>query len=162
MTTWRILKKTWINGDEASTVTSKIVTNTMTQSPINENEEDIEDTTKTDLFGVKDACSIETQDGDGDEQHYDDRNANTAMIEKSMDDPVNHPSHYTSHPSGIECIEIAKWYDFCIGNCIKYLWRAGLKEERGMAHNEKKLQDLEKAAWYLNKEIEDLKKKINK
>lgn len=45
------------------------------------------------------------------------------------EDRVNNPKHYTSHPSGIECIEISKHYNFCIGNAIKYLWRNGLKQE---------------------------------
>ena len=40
---------------------------------------------------------------------------------------VEHPSHYTSHPSGVECVAIAEHHDFCIGNVIKYVWRAGLK-----------------------------------
>ena len=39
-------------------------------------------------------------------------------------DSVNHPAHYNSHPSGIECIEIARHHNFNIGNTIKYLWRA--------------------------------------
>lgn len=75
-------------------------------------------------------------------------------------DPVNHPSHYTSHPSGVECIDIAKWYDFCLGNCIKYIWRAGLKSENGMSDIDKKLQDLKKAQWYLSKEISEIEKKM--
>lgn len=45
-----------------------------------------------------------------------------------MNDPVNHPKHYTSDPSGIECIEITRHRNFNIGNAIKYLWRAGLKD----------------------------------
>jgi len=61
-------------------------------------------------------------------------------------DPVNHPAHYTSHPSGVECITVAEHYGFNIGNAIKYLWRAGLK---GGA-----IEDLKKAAWYVNREIE--------
>lgn len=61
-------------------------------------------------------------------------------------DTVNHPSHYTSHPSGVECITVAEHYGFNIGNAIKYLWRAGLK---GGA-----IEDLKKAAWYVNREIE--------
>ena len=44
-----------------------------------------------------------------------------------QEDKVNHPKHYTNHPSGIECIEITQHHDFCIGNAIKYLWRAGIK-----------------------------------
>lgn len=66
------------------------------------------------------------------------------------EDKINHPTHYTSHPSGVECIEITQHHNFCIGNVIKYLWRAGLKGENT------KLEDLKKARWYLNKEIERL------
>ena len=68
-------------------------------------------------------------------------------------DNVNHPSHYNSHPSGIECIEIARHHNFNIGNTIKYLWRAGLKSEEGMEDNDKKIEDLNKAIWYINDEI---------
>jgi hypothetical protein len=38
-----------------------------------------------------------------------------------QEDKVNHPKHYTNHPSGIECIEITQHHDFCVGNAIKYL-----------------------------------------
>lgn len=69
-------------------------------------------------------------------------------------DNVNHPEHYTSHPSGIECIQITQFYDFCIGNAIKYLWRCGLKHEEGMSNIEKMIEDLKKAVWYINKKIE--------
>lgn len=67
-------------------------------------------------------------------------------------DPVNHPSHYTSHPSGVECITITEHYGFNIGNAIKYLWRAGLKSSDP-------IEDLKKAAWYVNREIERLGKR---
>lgn len=60
-------------------------------------------------------------------------------------DMVNHPPHYTSHPSGVECIEITEYMSFCIGNAVKYLWRA---DEKGNA-----IQDLEKARWYIDREI---------
>lgn len=60
-------------------------------------------------------------------------------------DPVNHPSHYTSSPSGIECIQVTEHMTFCLGNAVKYLWRAG---EKGNL-----IQDLEKAVWYINREI---------
>lgn len=62
---------------------------------------------------------------------------------------VNHPPHYTSHPSGIECIQITRHMTFNLGNAIKYIWRAGAKEDR--------ITDLEKAKWYINDEIERLK-----
>ena len=63
-----------------------------------------------------------------------------------MNDPVNHPKHYTSHPSGVECIRVTEHMGFCIGNAIKYLWRA---DEKGNA-----LEDLKKAAWYIQREID--------
>ncbi|MEG1695596.1 MAG: DUF3310 domain-containing protein [Acinetobacter sp.] len=66
-------------------------------------------------------------------------------------DAVNQPSHYTSHPSGIECIEITRHHDFAIGNAIKYLWRAGLK------NSDNEVQDLEKAVWYIQDKIKQLK-----
>lgn len=62
-------------------------------------------------------------------------------------DPINQPTHYTSHPSGIECITITQHHNFCIGNAIKYLWRAGLKE------GNPSIQDLEKARKYIEFEI---------
>lgn len=71
-------------------------------------------------------------------------------------DPVNHPSHYTSHPSGIECITITRHHDFNTGNALKYLWRAGLKDPS----IEKEIEDLKKAVWYLNDQIELLKTKL--
>lgn len=75
-----------------------------------------------------------------------------------MEDKVNNPKHYTSHPSGIECIEITRHYDYCIGNAIKYLWRAGLKSENGMQDKEKEIEDLRKAIWYINDKIDNLMK----
>jgi hypothetical protein len=71
-------------------------------------------------------------------------------------DNINHPSHYTSHPSGIECIDIAEHHDFCIGNAIKYLWRAGLKSGDGISKKEKQIEDLKKAIWYIKREIKHL------
>lgn len=67
-------------------------------------------------------------------------------------DPVNHPSHYTAHPSGVECITITEHFNFNIGNAIKYLWRCGLKESANS------IEDLKKAQWYVNREIERLEK----
>lgn len=72
-------------------------------------------------------------------------------------DNVNHPEHYCSHPSGIECIEVARHYCFSIGNAIKYLWRAGLKKDASLADNQKEIEDLEKAIWYINDRIKSLK-----
>ena len=62
-----------------------------------------------------------------------------------MSDNVNHPKHYNSHPSGVECIEITEHFNFNIGNAVKYCWRAGLKGEQ--------VEDLRKARWYIDREI---------
>ena len=64
-----------------------------------------------------------------------------------MHDPVNHPNHYLSHPSHIECIEVTEHMNLCIGNAIKYLWRADLKHDDA-------IEDLKKAVWYINREIQ--------
>lgn len=61
-----------------------------------------------------------------------------------MTDPIN-PSHYQDHPSGVECIQITEHMNFCLGNAIKYIWRAGLKNNA--------IEDLKKARWYLDREI---------
>jgi len=60
-------------------------------------------------------------------------------------DNVNHPKHYTEHPSGVECIQVTEHMNFCLGNAIKYIWRADLKHDA--------IEDLEKAIWYLSREI---------
>ena len=59
-------------------------------------------------------------------------------------DPVNHSRHYTAYSSGVECIEITEHMNFTLGNAIKYIWRADSKNG---------IEDLEKAAWYINREI---------
>lgn len=63
-----------------------------------------------------------------------------------MTEKINHPPHYTAHPSGVECITIVEHMNFCLGNAIKYIWRAGLK---GSA-----IEDLQKARFYIDREIE--------
>lgn len=86
----------------------------------------------------------------------------------NVSDPVNHPNHYTSDPSGVECIEIVRHRNYNIGNAIKYLWRAGLKAPDGTERFdpveghvvdlalEKHIQDLKKAIFYINDEIDRL------
>lgn len=64
-------------------------------------------------------------------------------------DPVNKPKHYNSHPSGVECIQVTEHMNFNIGNAVKYLWRYEGKNG---------LEDLRKAAWYINREIERLER----
>lgn len=65
-------------------------------------------------------------------------------------DPVNHPAHYTAYP--VEVIELTEHLNFCRGNAVKYIARAGLKSK------DTEIEDLQKAAWYLDREIERLKK----
>jgi len=57
-------------------------------------------------------------------------------------DNVNHPSHYVSHPSGVETINITREFEFALGNAWKYLMRFRYKG--------KPKEDLEKAVWYMN------------
>lgn len=61
-------------------------------------------------------------------------------------DAVNHPQHYVSHPSGVECITITEHMGFNLGNAMKYVWRADLKDDA--------VEDLRKAQWYIAREIE--------
>lgn len=68
-----------------------------------------------------------------------------------MDEKVNNPKHYNSHPSGVECIQVAEHMNFCLGNAVKYIWRADLKDDA--------LEDLEKAIWYLKREIASRRRK---
>jgi hypothetical protein len=64
---------------------------------------------------------------------------------------VDHPAHYNSHPSGVECIAVTEHMNFNLGNAVKYIWRADLKSEDPIV-------DLEKARWYVEREILRLKK----
>ena len=77
-------------------------------------------------------------------------------------DNVNHPEWYTKHPSGVECITIARHYCFSIGNAIKYLWRAGLKREQGLEDKQKEIEDLKKAIFYINDRIAQIEGKDDK
>lgn len=68
-------------------------------------------------------------------------------------DMVNNPSHYTSHPSGIECIDVTRHFSFNLGNAMKYIWRCDLKKDA--------IEDLKKAVFYLNDEIKLRESKLN-
>lgn len=79
-----------------------------------------------------------------------------------MSDNVNHPAHYNSHPSGVECITVVEHMNFNVGNAIKYLWRAGLKTGHSVVDkngNEQHIEDLKKAYWYINREIDRIRGK---
>ena len=62
-------------------------------------------------------------------------------------DLVNHPPHYTSDPSGVECIQITRHRNFNVGNAIKYLWRNGLKESASQSALDKQIEDLRKVVF---------------
>lgn len=71
------------------------------------------------------------------------------------EDRVNHPSHYTwlKKLCGVEVIDITKYMDFCTGNAVKYLLRAGHKSEKGYSDRQKYIEDLKKAIWYIKVRI---------
>jgi hypothetical protein len=58
---------------------------------------------------------------------------------------VDHPRHYNTSPSGVECIDVVEHMGFNVGSAVKYLWRA---DEKGAP-----LVDLKKARWYIDREI---------
>jgi hypothetical protein len=70
---------------------------------------------------------------------------------ESFSDPVNHPSHYTQY-LGVEVIDLTEQMNFNKGNAVKYITRSGFK----FKSNE--IEDLEKAAWYIAREISRVKK----
>ncbi len=63
-----------------------------------------------------------------------------------MADSIDHPEHYNTHPSGVECITVAEHMGFNLGNALKYIWRAD--------HKGAPIVDLKKARWYLDREIQ--------
>ena len=69
----------------------------------------------------------------------------------NKEDLVNHPSHYTAY-KGIEVIQLTEQMNFNRGNAIKYIARAGLK------HKDKEVEDLQKAIWYIKREIQRIQK----
>ena len=69
---------------------------------------------------------------------------NHTPMSKALD-LVNHPPHYTEHPSGIECIQITEHMGFNLGNALKYIWRCDLKKDT--------TEDLNKAIWYIKREL---------
>jgi len=69
---------------------------------------------------------------------------------KCTKEAVNHPDHY-NQIAGIECIDVARHFDFNLGNSLKYIWRC--------YHKDATIEDLEKAIWYLQDEIKMLREK---
>ena len=65
---------------------------------------------------------------------------------------VNHPDHYNKHASGIECIDVVEHMCFNLGNATKYIWRCDEKIDD--------VEDLEKAKWYIQRELDKRKKSL--
>lgn len=74
---------------------------------------------------------------------------NKQSKEEVKSDPVNHPSHYVKQAATIEPIEVLRFAPFDLGNALKYMIRAG--------HKENELQDLKKAEWYLKCAIKTMR-----
>lgn len=91
----------------------------------------------------KDGNEIDMEDYLRDAPTY----AQEQLAEIERREAVNHPSYYKT--GGIEAIDVIEAWnlDFCLGNTVKYIARCGRKSDRV-------LEDLKKAAWYLNREIE--------
>lgn len=124
-------------------------------------DEDFEDDYSEECYSEYEFGDVEDDEEDGEEEYCFskelDKILNGAFVvdnksdDKVKEDLVNNPSHYNSDPSGVKCIEITRHRNNNIGNTFKYLWRNGLKDGNS------DIQDLEKAAWYLNDEIQRLK-----
>lgn len=82
---------------------------------------------------------------------------------QEKEDKVNHPSHYNwlKKLAGVEVIDITRHLDFDLGNAVKYILRAGRKSEEGYDDKAKTIEDLRKAAWYINDKIKTLEDETN-
>jgi len=93
-------------------------------------------------------CLAEQCNGDMD--GWRPKHQSISFIDKIKDalpkeDVISHPKHYTSHPSGVECIQITEHMGFNLGCALKYIWRCDLKRDA--------IEDLRKAVWYIEREI---------
>lgn len=82
------------------------------------------------------------------------QNRKLKEMQSKVYDNVNHPAHYTKHPSGVECIQITQHMDFNLGNAMKYIWRCDLKKDA--------IEDLKKAQWYISQEIKKRESEIKR
>ena len=83
---------------------------------------------------------------------------NFDLLKEQVSNKVDHPSHYTwlKEKCGIEVIDITRHMDFNLGNAIKYILRAGHKKDYYLHSKQKEIEDLKKAAWYINDKIKQL------
>ena len=91
------------------------------------------------------------------------------IVEKGEGETANWKSEQVSHPShyawlkdlcGVEPIEICQHFDFSVGNALKYIMRKG-KVERNLTEKQQRIQELEKAIYYLKNEIDLMKNDSN-
>lgn len=116
----------------------------------------------------KNSCITDEQ---GDESHYwcdgehalffeklEENTTEPMVNDNEREDKVNHPSHYTwlKDMCGIEVIDITRHLDFNMGNAIKYILRSGRKSENGYSNKDKAIEDLKKAIFYINDEINNV------
>ena len=73
-------------------------------------------------------------------------------VEQRVEDQINHPRHYANDNPAYEAIKVIEAWglDFCLGNTVKYISRAGKKPGNS------ELQDLQKALWYLTRRIQQV------
>ena len=117
-----------------------------------------DNTTSVNTNGQRVASNILTEDNI--KKYFKLVYTNKKQTEINEEDNVNHPSHYTwlKEKCGIEVIDITRHMDFNLGNAIKYILRAGHKSEDGYSNVDKTIEDLQKAIFYLNDEIELIRK----
>ena len=79
---------------------------------------------------------------------------------KNNEDKVSHPSHYARWKAlcGCEVIDITRHMSYNKGTAVAYIMRSGFKEEEGYTPKEKEIEDLSKAVWHLQDEIDKLKR----
>lgn len=77
---------------------------------------------------------------------------------------INHPAHYGGEDNPYEAIKVIEAWDldFNLGNCLKYISRLGKKDDSNLSKDEKTLEDLQKAAWYLQREIDRFRVRAGK
>ena len=70
----------------------------------------------------------------------------------AVKEQVDHPPHYTWHPAGIEAVDVCEAFSYNLGNAIAYIFRSGGTVTKGDVET-----DLEKAIWYLRRELERIR-----
>lgn len=89
-------------------------------------------------------------------------------MSNQRNEAVDHPTHYTSFPGGclgcgrkFEAIDVVEWLPANLANVVKYVWRHGLKSHGNDDATLAAIEDLEKAVWYLRREISRIERMSN-